>query len=118
MLLAEHCPEDLKSKSGKMEIMIIPDLVLRVLLLAINKVVGSQVPHDTNNLNFQYAIDCTVPTIFNWVEDMKINIKCQLIKAKARNLKQIFFGYVLVTFFLERAPFFQYQLTKVDPPMP
>lgn len=67
--------------------MTIQDLVLRVLLLTINRVDGAQAQHETNKSKFQYAIDCTVPTIFNRVEAMKVNMKCQLSKAKVGNLK-------------------------------
>lgn len=41
-LLSTHCPEALKSKSEKIEISSVWYLTLRVLLLTINKVVGSQ----------------------------------------------------------------------------
>lgn len=105
-LLAKHCPEALKSNSGKIGISTVHNLTLRVLLLTINKVVGSQAVHETNKSKFLYAIDCTTPTIFNWVEAMKINIKCQLTEAKVGNLKQFCFGFVLMTFFLERVPLF------------
>jgi len=107
-LLAAHCPKALKCKSGKIEISNVRDLTLRVLLLTINRVVRSQVEHETNNLKFLYFIDCTTPTIFNWAEAMKMNIKCQLSKAKVGNQKQFGFGSVVVTFFLERVPLFQY----------
>lgn len=116
--LVEHCPETLKSKTGKIEISNVQDLTLRVLLLTINRVAGSQAEHETNKSKFLYAIDYTTPTIFNWEKAMKINIKRQLTKAKAGNLKKFCFRSVLMTFFLERVPLFQYQLTKVDPPMP
>lgn len=118
MLPTEHCPEALKSKSGKIKIMTIRDLVLRVLLLTINRVVGSQVLHETNKLKFLYAIDSMTPTIFNWAEAVKINMKHQLSKSKVGHLKQFFFGSVLMTFFLEWVMLFQYQLTEVDPSMP
>lgn len=118
MLLAKHCPEALKSNSGKIEIATVRDLTLRVLLLTINKVVGPQAVHETNKSKFIYAIDYTAPMIFNWVEAVKINIKCQLTKAKMGNLKQFCFGFVLVTFSLERILLFQYQLTEVDLMMP
>lgn len=64
-LLVAHCPKALKSKSGQIEILSVQDLTLRVLLLTINRVAGSQVEHDTNKSNFLYAIDYTTPTIFN-----------------------------------------------------
>ena len=64
MLLAEHYPEALKSKSGMIEIMTVWYLVLRVLVLTINRVVESQAPHETNKSKF-HAIDYMVPTIFN-----------------------------------------------------
>jgi len=88
MLLAEHCLEALKSKSGKIEITIVRHITLRVLLLTINRMARSQVEHETNKLKFLYVIDCTTPMIFNWAEAMKINIKHQLSKAKVGNLKQ------------------------------
>ena len=74
-LLTKHHPKALKSNSGKIEISSVQDLTLRVLLLTINRVAGSQVEHETNKSKFLYAIDCTTPTIFNWVEAMKMNIK-------------------------------------------
>ena len=64
-LLAKHCPEALKSKSGKIEISSVWDLTLGVLLLTINRVAGSQVEHETNKSKFLYAIDCTSPIVFN-----------------------------------------------------
>ena len=66
-----------------------------------NIVAGSQAEHETNKSKFLYAIDYTTPMIFNWEEAMKMNIKCQLSKAKVGNLKQFGFGSMLVTFFLE-----------------
>lgn len=42
VLLAEHSPKALKSKRGKIEIMSIWDLMLRVFLFTINRVVGAQ----------------------------------------------------------------------------
>ena len=49
---------------------------------------------------------------------MKMNIKRQLSKAKVGNLKKFLFGSILVTFFVEQVPLFQFQLTKVDPHIP
>lgn len=118
MILAEHCPETLKSKSGKVDIMTIHDLVLKVLLLTINRVVGAQASHESNKSKFQYDIDCMSLTIFNWVESMKVNMKHQLSKCKAGNLRKFGYGYVLVTFFLEWIPLFHYQLEDVNPPRP
>lgn len=91
---------------------------MRVLLLTIKRVARSQVPHETKNLKFLYAIDFTVSTIFNWAKSMKINMKHRLLKAKVGSLKQFCFGSVLVTFFLEWVPLFQYQLTEVELVMP
>lgn len=117
VLLAEHCLEALKSNSGKIEIMIVWDITLRVLLLTINRVTGAQV-HETKNSKFQYAINYTMPTILNWAKAMKINMKRQLSKAKVGKLKQFFYRSVLVTFFLERVPLFHYQLAEVELPLP
>lgn len=51
-LLAEHCPEALKSKSGKIDISSVQNLTLRVLLLTFNRVAGSQIEHETNKSKF------------------------------------------------------------------
>ena len=48
----EHCPEAVKSKSGKIEIMMVRDLVLRVLVLTINRVAVSQVLNETKKSKF------------------------------------------------------------------
>lgn len=87
MMFVEHFPEVLKSKSRKVDNMIIGDLVLKVLLLTINRVVGVQALHESNNSKFQYVIDYTMSIVFNWVESMKVNMKNQLSKAKVGNLK-------------------------------
>lgn len=74
-LVVKHCPGALKSKSGKIDISIVCDLTLRVLLLTINRLAGSQAEHETSKSKFLYAMDCTAPTIFNWAEAIKMNIK-------------------------------------------
>ena len=82
-LLVELCPEALKSKSGKVDIMTINDLLMKVLLLTINRVDGDQALHESNESKFYYVIDFTALTIFNWVEAMKVNMKRQFSKPKA-----------------------------------
>lgn len=65
MLLVEHSPKALKSKSGKVYIMSVNDLVLKTLPLTINKLARAQEFHESNKSKFHYVIDCTTLNIFN-----------------------------------------------------
>ena len=110
-LLAKHCPEAMKFKRSKVDIMTIGDPVLKVLLLTINRVVEAQALHESNKSKFQYTIDCMMPTVFNWVEAMKVNMKRELFKCKVGNLRQFGYRSILVALCLEQIPLFHYQLT-------
>lgn len=72
--------------------MTINDLVLKVILLTINRVAGAQALHESNKYKFHYAVDCLAPTPFNLAEAIKVNMKRKLSKCKAMNLRQFKYG--------------------------
>ena len=68
------------SKSGKVDIQTIPDLALKVVLHTITRAAGSQAPHEATKTQLLLAVDCLTLTLYNWVEVVTINMKCQLKK--------------------------------------
>lgn len=75
MLLAQHCLGARKSTNGKIDIMTINELVLKVILLTINSVAGDQALHESKKSCFQYVMDYLAPTVFKWAKAMKVNMK-------------------------------------------
>jgi hypothetical protein len=47
--------------------------------------------------------------VFNWVDVVLRNLKKQLTKCRCGDLKQFGYGYLLVSFFLERVPVLRLQ---------
>ena len=72
--------------------------------------VGSASPHMALQSYFQYAIECTEPRVFNWCDNVLRSMKTQLTKRKRGDLKKFGFGYILVSFFLERVPHLRLQV--------
>jgi hypothetical protein len=50
------------------------------------------------------------PRVFNWCEGVLKSMKKQLTKCKSGGMKQIGYGLILVSFFLERVPVFRLQV--------
>jgi hypothetical protein len=48
--------------------------------------------------------------VFNWADAVLRSIKKQLTKCRCDNLKQFGYGYLLVSFFLERVPLLRLQV--------
>ena len=70
------------SNSAKVDIVTIPDLVLRVVLFTITRTAGVQAPHEASKNHLLLATECLHPTLFDWATAVTTNIKRQLTKCK------------------------------------
>ena len=117
MVIDRVCQGERKgSGSRKFDIQTIPDLTLRVVLHTIKRAAGSRAPHKATKTQLLLVVYFLASTIYNWVEAMKINMKCQLTKCKKSKLKQFGYESILESFFLERLPIFQRQEVIVPTP--
>lgn len=66
----------------------------------------------------QMAIDCYRGTIFNWCEAVLANVKGQLTRAKNGQLKKFGYGFIIVSFGLERVPLLVPQQLSVEVGLP
>jgi hypothetical protein len=105
----QYCVPEAERKKGKVAIWGVTDLTLRTILFAISRMEGSVAPHMALQSYFQYAIECTEPRLFNWVDAVLRSIKKQLTKCRRGDLKQFGYGSLLVSFFLERVPMLRLQ---------
>jgi hypothetical protein len=103
----QYCVPEVERKKRKVAIWGVTDLNLRTILFTISRMVGSYALHMALQIYFQYAIECTKPRVFNWVDTVLRSIKRQLTKYKRGELKQFGYGSLLVSFFLERVPVFK-----------
>jgi len=106
------------SNSAKVDIVTIPDLVLRVVLFTITRTAGIQAPHEASKNLLLLATECLQPTLFDWASAVTTNIKRQLTKCKRDGNKQFGYGSIIVSFFLERLPIFQIPGGIVADPVP
>ena len=65
MLIAQVCPQARKSKSRKVEIPIVEDLVLHVVLFMVMRAACSQAQQEATKTQLWLALDCLNPTMFN-----------------------------------------------------
>ena len=96
------------SNSAKVDIVTVPDLVLRVILFTITRTAGVQAPHEASKNHLLLETECLQPTLFDWATAVTTNIKRQLTKCKWGN-KQFGYWSIVVSFFLERLPIFWIQ---------
>jgi hypothetical protein len=102
--VANHCSVDTEKHSGKVPIKNVLDLSLRTIIFTITCVSRSETPYMALQSQFQYAIECMEPRVFNWCEGLLKNMKKQLTKCRTGRLKQFGYRSILVSFFLERVP--------------
>jgi hypothetical protein len=76
-----YVPEAERSK-GKVAILGVRDLTLHTILFIIARMAGSFTPHMALQSYFQYAIECTEPRVFNWVDAVLCIMKRQLTKCR------------------------------------
>jgi hypothetical protein len=110
--IVQHCSTGIDKQSGKVPIKNVLELPLRTIVFTITHVAGSAAPHMALHSQFQYAIECMEPRVFNWCEGLLKNMKKQLTKCRTGLLKQCGYGSILVSFFLERVPLLR--LKNVD----
>jgi hypothetical protein len=108
--IRRHCEPDAEKHKGKVAIRGVRDLTLRTILFTIARMAGSASPHMALQSDFQYAIECLEPRVFNWCDGVLRSMKTQLTKSKNGGLKQFSYGSILVSFFLERAPHLRLQV--------
>lgn len=60
--------------------------------------------HVATGSQMRMAVDCYRGTIFNWCEALLANAKGQITRAKNRQLKKFGYGFLVVSFGLERVP--------------
>jgi hypothetical protein len=102
--IAHHCVPGTEKHSGKFSRRDVRDFPLRTILYTITQMARSVAPHMDLQIQFQYAIECMEPRVFNWCEGLLKNMKKQLTKCRNGRLKQFGYGSILVSFFLERVP--------------
>jgi hypothetical protein len=112
--MSEYCrqyyvPEAKRSK-GKVAIWGVQDLTLCTILFNISCMVGSATPHMALQSYFQYAIECTEPQVFNWLDAVLRSIKRQLTKCRKGDLNKFGYRSLLVSFFLDRVPLLRLQV--------
>jgi hypothetical protein len=102
----QYCVPEVERKKGKVAIWGVQDLTLHTILFTIARMARSVALHMALQSYFQYAIECTKPRVFNWADVVLRSIKRKLTKCRRGELKQFGYGYLLVSFFLERIPIF------------
>ena len=67
-----------RTSGKKIPIKVVVDLPLCTLLFTMQKLAGSQGPHQDSRAHMLYAIEAMAPTIFNWAEAFLPVFKYQL----------------------------------------
>ena len=80
MLMAQVCPRARKSRSGKIAIPMVGDIILRTMLFMVTQAMGSQAQHEATKTQLWLALERLNPTMFDLTEAVSLNMKRQLTK--------------------------------------
>ena len=116
MLMARVCPQARKTRSGKVAIPTVEDIVLRTILFMVTRAAGSLANHEASKTHLLLALECLNPTIFNWAVAVTTSMKRQLSNCRHGESKQFGYGSILVPLMLERILALQLQDMVVYPP--
>jgi len=78
MLITRVCPEARKTRSGKVAIPTVGDIVLRTILFMVTRAAGSLANHEASKTHLLLALECLAPTVFNWAAAVTTSMKRQL----------------------------------------
>lgn len=114
----EFCNDQADPKDKRIDIKTISRLELKVITFTITRLCGSAALHVATRSQMQMAIDCFRGTIYNWCKAVLENVKGQLTRAKNGKLNNFGYGFIVVTFALERIPMLAPQHIPVDAGLP
>lgn len=114
MSMAQVCPRGQRTRSGKVEIPTMDDIILCSMLFIVTWVVRSQAQHEASKTHLWLALECLNPTMFNWAKTLTTNIKRQLTNCRHREMKQFGYGSILVSLMLEQVPTLQLHDMDLD----
>ena len=114
-LMARVCPRAVKTRSRKVGIPTVNDMVLRTILFMVTRAAGSLANHEASKTHLLLALECLQPTIFNWAAAVTNSMKRQLSNCRRGESKQFSYGSLLLPLMLERVPALQLQDMVVDP---
>ena len=106
-LMARVCPEAEKTRSGKVSIPTVRDIVLRTILFMVTRAAGSLANHEASKTHLLLALDCLQPTVFDWATAVTNSMKRQLSNCRRGESKQFGYGSLLLPLILERVPAMQ-----------
>jgi hypothetical protein len=73
--ISAHCVPVLRSIADKVTIRDVCDLPLWTILYTIVRMAGSEAPHMALQRDFQYALECMEPRVFNWSDGVLRSMK-------------------------------------------
>ena len=86
-LIDHHCLPGTRTSGKKIPIKAVVDLPLCTLPFTIQRLVGSQGPHQASRAHMLYAIEAMAPTVFNLAEALLSVFKYKLTKCRQGELK-------------------------------
>ena len=95
---------NVQTKDKGIDIKTISHPELKVISFTVTRLYGSTTLHVATRSQMGMAVDCYRGTIFNWCEAVLANVKGQLTRAKNGQLKNFGYGFLVVSFGLERLP--------------
>jgi len=115
-LWLDFCNDQNKDKGIDIKTISHPEL--KVIAFTITKLYRSAALHVATGFQMWMAVDCYQAIIFNWCEAVLANVKGQLTRAKNGKLKNFGYGFLVVSFGLERVPMLVPQHLSVGAGLP
>ena len=116
--MGQVCPQARKTRSGKVEIPTVDDVVLRAMLFMVTWATGSRAQHEASKTHLQLAVECLNPTMFNCAETVTANMKRKITNFHRGETKQFGYGSILGPLMLEWVLALQLQDMDLDLPRP
>ena len=101
-LINRHFQPGTRISGKNISIRDVVDMPLRTVLFIMQRLAGSQGPHQASWAHMMYALEAIVHMVFDWAEALLPVFKDQLKKCWQGELKQFGYGSILACFFFER----------------
>jgi len=102
--VAVYCYPETDKVGSQVPINAIQVLGLKAILLTLGRIAGLASLHQASRAQMYYAVECMIPTVYDWSTTLLGNMKHQLSECKAGRIRNFGFSSILSTFFFERVP--------------
>jgi hypothetical protein len=102
--ISTHCVAGTYKVGSQLRIRVIENLSLKIIVLVLERISGSDSLHQASRPLMFYAVECLRSIFYDWCTSLPANMKIQLTNCKQGRKRNFGFASILCSFFFAHVP--------------